>query len=145
MSGIYVPSLLRPILALNGWTLIMEIWMYATRIPAISRMRTPIDNTTTREEMDRNIPAPVRWKADNFSNLLEQPTQFYAVTLALAIAHRGVDDPTDLKLAWLYVGLRVVHSLVHVTVNRILVRFAVFVASSAVLGVLTARGLMLVF
>ncbi|CBF74960.1 MAPEG family protein [Aspergillus nidulans FGSC A4] len=145
MSSIIIPSLLRPILALNGWTLIMEIWMYATRVPAISRMRTPIDSTTTREEMNRNIPASVRWKADNFNNLLEQPTQFYAVTLALAIAHRGVDDPTDLKLAWLYVGLRVLHSLVHVTVNRIPVRFAIFAASSAVLGVLTARGLMLVF
>ncbi|EAA59450.1 hypothetical protein AN3979.2 [Aspergillus nidulans FGSC A4] len=103
MSSIIIPSLLRPILALNGWTLIMEIWMYATRVPAISRMRTPIDSTTTREEMNRNIPASVRWKADNFNNLLEQPTQFYAVTLALAIAHRGVDDPTDLKLAWLAV------------------------------------------
>ncbi|KAL4744935.1 membrane-associated, eicosanoid/glutathione metabolism protein [Aspergillus falconensis] len=145
MSSISIPSLVRPILALNGWTLIMEVWMYATRIPAFSQMRTPIDKTTTREEMNRNTPAPVRWKADNFSNLLEQPTQFYAVTLALAIARHGVDDPTDLKLAWLYVGLRVVHSLVHVTVNHIPVRFGVFVASSAVLGVLTARGLMLVF
>lgn len=69
---------------------------------------------------------------------MEQPTQFYAVALALALL--GVQNPTDVKLAWAYVGLRVVHSVVQATRNRIMVRFGLFLISSIVLATFTVRG-----
>jgi hypothetical protein len=88
------------------------------------------------------LPAPVRWKADNYNNLMEQPTLFYAATLTLAFVGAGAGLNTG--LAWLYVGLRVAHSLVQATVNVVVVRFAIFMAASFVLLVMSVRAAIVV-
>jgi hypothetical protein len=140
-------GLLAPVVALNIWTFTMEAWMYATRIPAITKYKIPIDSHTPASEWDRKIPAPIRWKADNYNHLHEQPTQFYAVALTLVFlgaGQGGIANDWDVRLAWAYVGLRVVHSLVQAISNPIMTRFKVFVASSFVLLGMTVRaGLML--
>ncbi|RDW70515.1 uncharacterized protein DSM5745_08026 [Aspergillus mulundensis] len=134
-------SLLRPTLALNAWPFTMEPWMYATRIPVSRATHPPPTNTTTKSNIDKLTPASVRWKADNYNHRLEQPTQFYAVALALALARymRGQEDVLDAGLAWMYVGLRVLHSVVHGTGDWIMVRFGGFVVSSGVLALLAGR------
>lgn len=68
---------------------------------------------------------------------MEQPTLFYAVVAVAAIA--GAGDGTNVMLAWAYVVLRVVHSLVQATTNIIKARFAVFMAASLILLVLAVR------
>jgi hypothetical protein len=85
----------------------------------------------------------VRWKADNYNHLMEQPTQFYATALALAVL--GDASSWSLGLAWAYVALRVVHSLWQVLVNNIQVRFSLFAISSLVLFALVVRACLLVF
>jgi hypothetical protein len=72
------------------------------------------------------------------NHLFEQPTQFYAVAIALSLI--GADDPLNVKLAWGYVGIRVVHSVVQSLYNPIMKRFSLFALSSSVLAALTARG-----
>ncbi|KAJ0417963.1 membrane-associated, eicosanoid/glutathione metabolism protein [Aspergillus carlsbadensis] len=149
MSTTQIPALLRPIIALNGWTFAMELWMYATRLPVFTRLNIASDNTRTRADIDKLTPAPVRWKADNYNNLFEQPTQFYAIALVLAVARRAAgevgDNAVDVKLAWVYVALRIVHSLTHATTNNILRRFGLYVASSGVVAALGVRAAMVVF
>merc|ERR1712000_100831 len=112
--------------------------MYAYRIPAINKAaeqgKLKVDPTMTKEKMNEALPADVKWPADNYNHLLEQPTQFYAVALSLALI--GADDDLNVKLAWGYVGVRLVQSVA----NPIMKRFSVFLASSAVLAALTARG-----
>jgi hypothetical protein len=100
-------------------------------------MKMKLDPTLPRGEQMAQLPAEVRWKADNYNHLFEQPTLFYAVGLTLALVTR--DAGTDGAIAWAYVGLRVVHSVFQATVNKIEVRFALFVVSSLVLAALTAR------
>ena len=102
--------ILQPAIALVLWTFVMWAWLYATRIPAIQASGGPLSPESTTAEMNARIPARVRWKADNYNHLMEQPTLFYAVTLALALLGAGAG--LNLALAWLYVGLRIVHSLV---------------------------------
>jgi hypothetical protein len=70
----------------------------------------------------------VRWKADNYNNLLEQPTIFYAVALTLAFLNAGSGH--NAGLAWAYVALRIAHSLVHALINKVMIRFALFAAAS---------------
>src|SRR5262249_4477450 len=77
-----------------------------------------------KEEFHARLPAPVRWKADNYNHLMEQPTLFYAVALTLALIGEGAG--LNVGLAWLYVALRIAHSLIQATVNIILLRFAIF-------------------
>ncbi|TKA67790.1 hypothetical protein B0A49_06505 [Cryomyces minteri] len=145
MSSLVDRSLLAPVVALNIWTFVMEGWMYATRLPAVSKYNLKVDPNATSAQFNAQIPPHIRWKADNYNHLLEQPTQFYAVMAVLALLGRGNAMALERKLAWGYVGLRVVHSLVQAIGNKIMVRFSVFVGSSAVLAGLTARAAMLVF
>ena len=135
--------LLAPIMALVLWTFVMCAWLYVTRIPAISRLKISLDPQRPAEEFHKQLPAHVRWKADNYNHLLEQPTLFYAVTLTLALL--GKDQGFNICLAWLYVGLRVVHSLVQATINIILLRFAIFMTATLVLLLMSIRAALIVF
>jgi hypothetical protein len=142
MTASHAP-ILAPVVALVLWTFVMWVWLYATRIPAIRRNKQPLNPNATREEFNALIPASVRWKADNYNHLMEQPTLFYAIALTLALL--GAGDGLNGHLAWLYVGLRVVHSLVQSTVNIIMLRFSIFMIASLVLLILAVRAAMLVF
>jgi hypothetical protein len=135
--------MLAPVVALAAWTAVIWCWMYATRIPAILAARMRLDPNAPRGEQMATLPARVRWKADNYNHLMEQPTQFYAVALALALL--GDASPWSLGLAWAYVALRVVHSLWQALVNNIQVRFALFSVSSLVLFALVVRAVLQVF
>ena len=137
-------DILQPVVALMIWTMIMWVWMYATRIPAMQK-NPDIDANrlvgATGASLRAMLPERVNWKADNYNHLHEQPTVFYAVGIVLAII--GAGDGVPALLAWIYAGLRVIHTIVQVTANRVLVRFGLFAVSSIVLmaliGIAAAR------
>jgi len=129
--------ILAPVIVLVLWSLAMMVWLYATRIPAMHRLGLTYDPRRPSSEFLDRLPPQTRWKADNYNHLMEQPTLFYAVALTLALAGQG--DGAAAALAWTYVSLRIVHSLVQATVNAILLRFALFVGSSIVLLALAIR------
>lgn len=133
--------------ALMIWTMIMWAWMYATRIPAMSKA-TGIESPAkivglTGAGLRSELPEKVNWKADNYNHLHEAPTVFYAVAIVLSIL--GAGDGMNAFLAWIYTGLRIAHSLVQVTANRVLVRFVLFAMSSIVLIVLIAKAAIILF
>lgn len=134
------PEILYPVLALVGWTFVMWIWMYATRIPAIQQADIDFDELS-RTGASLEMPATVARVADNYNHLHEQPTIFYA--LAITAALLGAVDNVQVMLAWAYVGLRVTHSIIQATRNPIFVRFVVFAVTSAVLFILFLRTLYL--
>lgn len=121
-------QLLGPVIALVVWSQVMWLWMYATRIPAMLAAKMKPDPYAPRGEQMSQLPPSVRWKADNFNHLMEQPTVFYAIVLALALL--GPEGDTALILAWSYVALRVVHSLLQALINKIELRFLLFVLSN---------------
>lgn len=125
--------MLAPVLALVCWTLVMWVWMYVTRIPAMSRAGLVPSKVREKKELDV-LPRKVRQVADNYNHLHEQPTLFYALAFYCHLA--GTGDATNVTLAWAYVGLRVAHSLFQALVNFIPVRFAIFaLASLALMGI----------
>ncbi|MBL8370990.1 MAG: MAPEG family protein [Burkholderiaceae bacterium] len=129
--------LLAPLVALIAWSMVMWLWMYVTRLPAMRRARMKPDSNAPRGEQMNQLPPEVRWKADNYNHLMEQPTLYYAVVLALVLAGGG--SGAEVALAWAYTGLRVVHSLVQALINRIEVRFVLFILSSlALIGLIVA-------
>ena len=138
-------GILKPVVALAAWTLLMWIWMYVTRIPAMNKAgfdaKTKIGGTG--KDLDGMLPDKVQWIAHNYNHLHEAPTVFYAVALVLAMAGQG--DGLNMKIGWAYVALRVVHSLVQATTNRILFRFSLFALSSITLMMLTIHAAVAVF
>ena len=129
-------GMIGPVLALAGWTFVMWFWKYATRIPALQKAQVDMAELS-RTGKKLELPPEVARVADNYNHLHEQPTIFYAVALAAQLA--GAADPLNVVLAWAYVALRVVHSVVQATRNVIPVRFAVFSLGSLVLLVLLVR------
>jgi hypothetical protein len=126
-------AILGPVATLALWSMLIWVWMYATRIPAMQRAKIDTKNLVggTGQNLEDLLPPHVQWKAHNYNHLMEQPTVFYAVALALAIG--GMGDGLNAMLAWAYVALRIAHSLVQVTVNRVMVRFFIFALGSLVL------------
>lgn len=133
--------ILGAVIGLVLWSFVMWAWLYATRLPAIFRLKIVYDPNRPNSEFIDQIPPRVRWKADNYNHLMEQPTLFYAtaITLSLLAAGGGINA----MLAWLYVALRVAHSLVQAVVNIVELRFAIFMAGSLVLLLLAIRAAML--
>lgn len=129
-------SIMTPVLALIAWTFVMWLWMYATRIPAMRK--AGIDAGKIQEKSDLSpLPIEVRRIADNFNHLHEQPTVFYALAIYSHLV--GVADEFNIMLAWAYVALRVLHSLIQALWNYVPVRFFVFISSTIVLIVMTVR------
>jgi hypothetical protein len=67
-------TILAPLVALVLWSFVMWAWLYATRIPAVTKGKIIYDPHRPAEEFHAQLPAQVRWKADNYNNLMEQPT-----------------------------------------------------------------------
>ena len=136
-------TILAPLVALVLWSFVMWAWLYATRIPAVTKGKIIYDPHRPAEEFHAQLPAQVRWKADNYNNLMEQPTLFYAVTLTLAVL--GAGEGLNTGLAWLYVSLRVAHSLIQAIINVVMLRFTIFMAASLVLLVMSVRAALIVY
>jgi hypothetical protein len=126
----YEHGMIAPVVALVIWSLIMLIWLYATRIPAMARAKVK-PGEATKAQMEA-LPGGAANVANNYNHLMEQPTLFYAICFALQFIGQG-DHPINIGLAWLYVAIRIVHSLVQATVNLIPLRFLIFVIGSVVL------------
>lgn len=122
--------------------MVMFVWMYWTRLPAIKASGMRLDPLTPKGEQMSSLPASVRWKADNYNHLMEQPTLFYALALSLAVIEQG--NGANLYIAWTYVALRVVHSLFQALVNKIELRFVLFLLSNVALTVLLINSITLV-
>jgi hypothetical protein len=138
-------AILQPVVALAAWTMVMWFWLYGTRIPALSAAKVDPDDLVhdTTKGLDQLLPPQVQWKAHNYNHLHEAPTVFYAVSIVLAFVGKG--DGLAAQLAWVYVVLRVVHSLIQATVNRVTLRFLVFALSSFVLMALVALAILALF
>ena len=130
---------LLPVLALVVWTLVMFVWMYVTRIPAFSKAGiNPDDARHPDAGYNEKIPSNIRAVADNYNHLHEQPTLFYALVVFAALTGGG--DNILMYLAWAYVILRIVHSLVQVLSAKVTSRFLVFAVSTLVLIVMGGKG-----
>lgn len=136
----YEHGLIAPVVALAAWSLIMLLWLYATRIPAMSRAKIR-PGAATKAQMDA-LPGWAANPASNYNHLMEQPTIFYAIAFALQLL--GQTQDINIGLAWAYVAIRILHSIVQATVNIILIRFLIFSAGSLVLIALTFHALIAV-
>ena len=138
-------DILRPMVVLIAWTLVMLAWTLATRLPAMKAAGIDMSTLvgTKAADADRSLPPQAQWKAHNYNHLMEQPTLFYAICTVLALS--GTANGPNTWIAWAYVGLRIVHSLVQAISNRVRVRFLFFVLSSVMMAALTLHAALAVF
>jgi hypothetical protein len=132
--------ILAPVVALVAWTLIVMLWMLVARLREFGRLGVTLTNIPAGArgvDLEGKAEASAQWKSHNYNHLMEQPTIFYAIVITLALM--GMDQPINVWLAWGYVGLRVIHSLIQCTVNTVRYRLAVFTLASLCLFGLTVH------
>lgn len=128
--------LLLPLLAQVALTFIVMFRMYALRTAEFKTKRIDPQSVRTRQTFREKLTDSAH-VADNYSNLFELPVLFYAaILLALTLL---VSDPLLEGLAWLFVGLRAVHSYIHTTYNTVMHRFYAFAAGALVLLAIWVR------
>lgn len=137
--------ILEPALALVIWTLVMLVWMVVVRMPAMKKAGIDVNKLTGGHPgaLDGRVDEKAQWPAHNYMHLVEQPTIFYAVVFILAL--QGAGGGFNYMLAWAYVILRVLHSLVQATFNRVLIRFMLFALSTLALAALTLHSAMVMW
>jgi hypothetical protein len=138
-------EILGPVVTLVAWSLVMMLWLYATRMPALARKGISLKGRVGSKggDLDGVVEPEVQWKAHNYNHLMEQPTLFYAICITLALMGGG-DIWINVWLAWGYVGLRIAHSLVQATTNVVRWRFLLFAAASfCLIGLTVHAGAML--
>ncbi len=118
-----------PCAAMVGLTALVWVKLYADRLGEMRARR--IDPQALASARAAAGELEITAAADNFRNLFEVPVLFYLLCIALVLT--GSSTPGFVAAAWTYVGLRAVHSLIHVTYNRVVHRFLVYVASTLLL------------
>jgi hypothetical protein len=136
-------SILHAVIAIGLLTLVMFLWMYATRLPAFGKAKLDPQEAMHPGTYHDRIPSEVRRVADNYNHLFEAPTLFYAIAITVVLL--GLADGLHVICAWAYVGLRVAHSIVQATVNRVVVRFSLFALSWVALGTMIVRAALAAF
>jgi hypothetical protein len=130
-------SILLPAAVLVLWSMLMLLWVSATRFPELIKLGDRLKSSPRGgryQDIENLIPAQVNWKSHNYTHLMEQPTIFYPAVIMLHLTNAG--SGINLYLAWGYVGLRIAHSLWQALVNKLPVRIALFTGSSICLLVL---------
>jgi hypothetical protein len=142
-------AIFQPVIVLAAWTMLIWVWMYATRLPAMNRAGVDgkgLVGTTgggLRGELVAKGEVKASWVADNYNHLHEAPTLFYAVAIVLALIGQG--DGFNATIAWAFVALRIAHSLVQILGNRVMIRFALFALSSVALIMLVVHAAISLF
>lgn len=132
-------QMLAPAAVLVVWSIIMLMWTAGSRFPAMAKSGMDLKNAKPGgrgQDLEGVIPDKVNWKSHNYSHLMEQPTIFYPTVIILAIMGASA---TEVLLAWVYVGLRIIHSLWQATVNVVAVRFLLFILATLALAALAVR------
>lgn len=136
-------QILAPAAVLIAWSLIMLLWMAFTRFPAMKKTGMDLGNAKPGgrgQDLEGVLPDNVQWKAHNYAHLMEQPTIFYPAVVILALLGATA---TDVLVAWIYVGLRIVHSVWQATVNTVTIRFPLFILATIALAWLAYRAVAL--
>lgn len=135
-------QMLAPAAVLVAWSLVMLFWMAGTRLPAMKSAKIEMGNSPggRGQDLESVLPPQVSWKAHNYTHLMEQPTVFYPAVVIIALMGAAAGD---VLAAWIYVGLRIVHSVWQATVNKVPVRFLLFITATFALVYLAFRAIML--
>ena len=136
-------QILAPVAVLVAWSIIMLLWTAGTRFPAMAKQGVKLGTAPAGargQDLEGVVAPNVQWKSHNYTHLMEQPTLFYATVLILALLGPSALDVT---LGWAYVALRIVHSLWQATVNKIPVRFTLFVLGTLCLAAMEVHALRL--
>ena len=131
-------SLVIPFFGMMGLTIVVWVYMYARRLSYVLAKGISAQDLTTPEKLNQLVPESINAPSNNLKNLFELPVLFYAVCFYQFL----IGEPSAIVVycAYGFLGFRILHSLIHCTLNRVLWRFAVYLISAlALFGMIIAE------
>ena len=122
-------QILYPMVVLVALTFLVALLIPVARFRAAWSQQVTADDFKFGESA--KVPGQVSIPNRNFMNLLEFPVLFHVACLTFYVTKTA--DQAALWIAWFYVFLRVVHSLIHLTYNKVYHRLGVYALSNVVL------------
>ena len=119
---------------------LVVIILYTSRILAIWKVKKvggTLEAARHSDEFRPMFPKRLRYITDNYNHIFEQPTLFYATLIYIFLI--GHSDTLHINLAWAYVCLRTVHSVIQMTFNSVSWRVAFFFLSGVCLIAMIIR------
>lgn len=135
--------ILQPVFVVGLLTVVMTIWMFITRVPAMLKLKIHPQKGQDTSKLRDLLPKEVSRVSNNYNHLFEQPTLFYAVALSIAVL--GHVDSFHVGCAWAYTILRISHSIVQATIDLVMIRFIIFILSWIVLSTMIIRESLIIF
>ncbi|MBT8087672.1 MAG: MAPEG family protein [Gammaproteobacteria bacterium] len=129
--------ILQPMIGMMLLTFAVWTYLFAVRIPAMQKRRLPTQTYTTPDKARELLPEAAAYPANNLKNLFELPVLFYALCLMLFVT--DTVDAVYVAAAWGFLGFRILHSLIHCTINRVMARFLCYLAASVLLWFMVVR------
>ena len=130
-------SLLQPMLGMIAWSAVILLMLLVQRIPVVMKYWGRLQHAMDSEDLRPKLPPRMRYVTDNYNHIFEQPTLFYATVVYITLA--GQTDSLHMALAWAYVALRILHSLIHISVNNVSWRATTFALSGLCLLAMICR------
>ena len=130
-------ELFGPFFATMLLTLLVWAYMYVRRISYLRKNAISPRDLAAPGVLAQISPAAVSNPSDNLRNLFEIPVLFYALSLYLFVT--GQVDGVYVTIAWVFVAFRVLHSVVHCTFNRVMLRFYLYCISTLAVWFMFAR------
>ena len=135
MNTIFVPFCGMMLLTMGVWIL-----MYIRRLHFLQQQGIDPQALVTPEAITRLMPESINAASNNLKNLFELPVLFYG--LCIYLGQTAQVDALYLWMAWGFLGLRVIHSVIHCTYNKVMHRFAAYMLSSVLLWALLVRAVL---
>jgi hypothetical protein len=126
-----------PMLGMMILTLLVWVFMFIRRISYAQSNKIDIEDFKTPADVQALIPGAESAPGNNLKNLFELPILFYAICLYLTVTLQV--DSLYVNCAWAFLVLRVLHSLIHCTYNKVAHRFAVYMLSGIALWIMVVR------
>ena len=130
-------AIFSPFFAMVFLTLLVWVYLYIRRITFINNTKLDPKELAVPGMLAQISPPEVSNPSDNFKNLFEIPVLFYALVLYLFITNQV--DAVYVNAAWIFVGFRALHSIVHCTFNLILLRFYLYLFSTLMVWFIAIR------
>ena len=127
----------QPVIGMLLLTTVVWLVLYAKRIPAMLKIGLPTQTWTTPNKTVELLPETVNYPANNLRNLFELPVVFYTLCLLLFVTDRV--DMFYVIAAWTFFAFRLLHSLIHCTVNIVMARFLCYLVASLSLWFMVGR------
>lgn len=136
-------AIFSPCFATVFLTLLVWVYMYVRRISFITTQKLDLNDPAIKGTLAQISPPSVSNPSDNLKNLFEIPVLFYVLVLYLFVTKQV--DTVYLNAAWIFVVFRVLHSVVHCTFNRVMLRFYLYLIATIAVWFMAIRAALMHF